>query len=309
MAVVVFGSANVDLSVDVAVLPKRGETVAGSDCRISLGGKGLNQAIAAHNLYRGPVRFIGALGRDYFGEIICSELIRLGLSTDFIRYDSTRPTGTALIHVDQEAHNSITVSGGANLSWTEAFLSEAFFEGVGVGLCQLETPASVTYEVLRRMKSHAAVTILDPAPMPEQSIEYLFPVVDILTPNQTEAEKLLGFELKGVDDAIEGAAELCTQKMLKAVVITLGENGLAYSEGGAPGKWVAPVAVSAVNTVAAGDCFNGALAAAIAEGSSFIEAIQFASTAAALSVAKPGASESMPCRESVDKMMAQARFR
>ena len=128
MAVIVFGSANVDISVDVESLPKLGETKHGSDYRIGLGGKGLNQAVAANRLSKSPVKFIGAVGTDHFGSLVETELTNLGLATCGIRRDSRSPTGLALIHVDGDGNNSITVSGGANLSWTSSQISELTFD-------------------------------------------------------------------------------------------------------------------------------------------------------------------------------------
>ena len=191
MAIVVFGSANVDVSVDVESLPKLGETKHGSDYRIGLGGKGLNQAVAASRLSKAPVKFIGAVGADHFGSLVESELSALGVGTSGIRRDSRSPTGMALIHVDSDGNNSITVSGGANLSWTSPQISELGFEGTVVGLCQLETPLDVTVEVMKKISESGGVTILDPAPIPKDDLEHVFPVVDILTPNQHEAERLL----------------------------------------------------------------------------------------------------------------------
>ena len=208
MAVIVFGSANVDISVGVESLPKLGETKHGSDYRIGLGGKGLNQAVAANRLSKSPVKFIGAVGTDHFGSLVETELTNLGLATCGIRRDSRSPTGLALIHVDGDGNNSITVSGGANLSWTSSQISELTFDESTVGLCQLETPLEVTLEVMKKISKVGGVTILDPAPMPKNDLDHVFTVVDILTPNQHEAERLLEQKICCSEDAIQGAIAL-----------------------------------------------------------------------------------------------------
>ena len=307
MAVVVFGSANVDLSVCVDSLPKLGETKHGSNYHIGPGGKGLNQAVAASRLSKAPVKFIGAVGTDHFGSLVESELSALGVGTSGIRRDSRSPTGIALIHVDSDGNNSITVSGGANLSWTSPQISELTFDGTVVGLCQLETPLDVTVEVMKKISESGGVTILDPAPIPKDDLEHVFPVVDILTPNQYEAERLLNQKIKGSEDAIQGAIVLVKRGGFKAVILTMGEQGVAYSEDGVKGEWLPAFDVTVVDTVAAGDCFNGALAAAMVHGASFRDSILFAMAAAALAVTAPGASSSIPSLPEVKDFLAALR--
>ena len=307
MAVIVFGSANVDISVDVESLPKLGETKHGSDYRIGLGGKGLNQAVAANRLSKSPVKFIGAVGTDHFGSLVETELTNLGLATCGIRRDSRSPTGLALIHVDGDGNNSITVSGGANLSWTSSQISELTFDESTVGLCQLETPLEVTFEVMKKISKVGGVTILDPAPMPKNDLDHVFTVVDILTPNQHEAERLLEQKICCSEDAIQGAIALVKRGGFKAVILTMGEQGVAYSEDGVQGEWLPAFVVDAIDTVAAGDCFNGALAAAIVDGESFRDSVLFAMAAAALSVTRPGASSSIPSLLEVEDFLIALR--
>jgi ribokinase len=307
VAVIVFGSANVDISVDVESLPKLGETKHGSDYRIGLGGKGLNQAVAANRLSKSPVKFIGAVGTDHFGSLVETELTNLGLATCGIRRDSRSPTGLALIHVDGDGNNSITVSGGANLSWTSSQISELTFDESTVGLCQLETPLEVTLEVMKKISKVGGVTILDPAPMPKNDIDHVFTVVDILTPNQHEAERLLEQKICSSEDAIQGAIALVKRGGFKAVILTMGEQGVAYSEDGVQGEWLPAFIVDAIDTVAAGDCFNGALAAAMVDGESFRDSILFAMAAAAMSVTRRGASSSIPSLLEVQDFLARLR--
>jgi ribokinase len=307
VAVIVFGSANVDISVDVESLPKLGETKHGSDYRIGLGGKGLNQAVAANRLSKSPVKFIGAVGTDHFGSLVETELTNLGLATCGIRRDSRSPTGLALIHVDGDGNNSITVSGGANLSWTSSQISELTFDESTVGLCQLETPLEVTLEVMKKISKVGGVTILDPAPMPKNDIDHVFTVVDILTPNQHEAERLLNQKICSSEDAIQGAIALVKRGGFKAVILTMGEQGVAYSEDGVQGEWLPAFIVDAIDTVAAGDCFNGALAAAMVDGASLRDSILFAMAAAAMSVTRRGASSSIPSLLEVQDFLARLR--
>lgn len=294
MAVVVFGSANVDISVGVETLPRLGETKHGSDYRISLGGKGLNQAVAASRLSKFPVKFISAVGTDHFGSLVETGLADLGVATSGLRRDPRSPTGLALIQVDRDGNNSITVSGGANLSWTTADISALTFDGTVVGLCQLETPLDVTFEVMRKISDAGGMTILDPAPIPSKNIDNIFPVVDILTPNQGEAERLLNRRILNAEDAVQSAIALEKKGGFKAVILTMGEQGIAYSEDGVKGEWLPAFAVDAIDTVAAGDCFNGALAASLVGGTRLRNSVLFAMAAAALSVTKTGASESAP---------------
>lgn len=307
MAVIVFGSANVDISVDVESLPKLGETKHGSDYRIGLGGKGLNQAVAANRLSKSPVKFIGAVGTDHFGSLVETELTNLGLATCGIRRDSRSPTGLALIHVDGDGNNSITVSGGANLSWTSSQISELTFDESTVGLCQLETPLEVTLEVMKKISKVGGVTILDPAPMPKNDLDHVFTVVDILTPNQHEAERLLEQKICCSEDAIQGAIALVKRGGFKAVILTMGKQGVAYSEDGVQGEWLPAFIVDAIDTVAAGDCFNGALAAAMVDGASLRDSILFAMAAAAMSVTRRGASSSIPSLLEVQDFLARLR--
>ncbi|MDA9007304.1 ribokinase [Litoricola sp.] len=307
MAVIVFGSANVDISVDVESLPKLGETKHGSDYRIGLGGKGLNQAVAANRLSKSPVKFIGAVGTDHFGSLVETELTNLGLATCGIRRDSRSPTGLALIHVDGDGNNSITVSGGANLSWTSSQISELTFDESTVGLCQLETPLEVTLEVMKKISKVGGVTILDPAPMPKNDLDHVFTVVDILTPNQHEAERLLEQKICCSEDAIQGAIALVKRSDFKAVILTMGKQGVAYSEDGVQGEWLPAFIVDAIDTVAAGDCFNGALAAAMVDGASLRDSILFAMAAAAMSVTRRGASSSIPSLLEVQDFLARLR--
>jgi len=307
VAVIVFGSANVDISVDVESLPKLGETKHGSDYRIGAGGKGLNQSVAASRLSKAPVRFIGAVGADHFGSFVESELATLGVATSDIRRDSGSPTGMALIHVDKDGDNSITVSGGANFSWTSSQISELTFDGTAVGLCQLETPLEETLEVMKKISEAGGVTILDPAPMPKNDLDHVFTVVDILTPNQHEAERLLNQKICSSEDAIQGAIALVKRGGFKAVILTMAEQGVAYSEDGVQGEWLPAFIVDAIDTVAAGDCFNGALAAAMVDGESFRDSILFAMAAAAMSVTRRGASSSIPSLLEVQDFLARLR--
>jgi len=162
----------------------------------------------------------------------------------------------------------------------------------------------VTVEVMEKISDAGGVTILDPTPIPKNDLEHVFTVVDILTPKQYEAERLLNQKIEGSEDAIQGAIVLVKRGGFKAVILTMGEQGVAYSEDGAQGLWLPAFEVEPTDTVAAGDCFNGALAAASTEGSGLRESILFAMAAAALSVTKPGASSSIPSLVEVQEFLA-----
>lgn len=303
MTIAVFGSANIDITATVGDLPAPGATIHATHHQIGLGGKGANQAIAANALYDGEVRFIGAVGTDPFGDMVSDALRHFGIGTKYLSIDKSNPTGLALIHVDATAQNTITVSGGANMAWPESGPGQAVFEGVKIVLFQLETPLVATLSALQQAQAEKCLTILDPAPVPDQDVSLLLQTADIITPNLTEAERLSGRPITGVEDAIRVAAQL-RNTSTGTVIITLGEAGAVYAASTGEHDHVAAPEVTAVDTVAAGDCFNGALAAGIADNMPLGAAVRLAIAASALCVTKAGAAESMPDRATVQRLLA-----
>lgn len=303
-SIVVTGSLNMDFVVRVDELPVAGQTVLGSDFQTIPGGKGANQACAAGRL-AGPgiaVRMVGRVGKDVFADQLKASLSAANVDVSAVHATRSQPTGVALIWVDRRGQNSIVVAGGAN----QALLAremEGFrnaYAGAALALFQLETPLDTVAAAMALARGEGARTILDPAPA--QVLErWMLEQVDLLTPNESEALLLLERPAARVslDDAPSLAAALLALGPT-GVILKLGDQGSYYSDGErsfhAPG-----LAVQAVDSTAAGDVFNGALAVALAEGRSMEEALSFANKSAAISVTRPGAQASIPTRAEVDR--------
>jgi len=300
----VLGSANMDLVFALDRLPREGETLAGGDLALFPGGKGANQAVAAARL-GGDVKMIAAVGADPFGQTLLESLGRAGVDTSRIK-TSVRPTGCACIYVLPGGENSIVISPGANAD-LDSGTALAQLADIAAGdflLAQLETPLETVEAAFAHAAKVGAATMLDPAParaLPRKLLE----CVGILTPNQTEAAVLIGDPALGMgtfDDAERAALRLLALGV-QAVTMKLGAVGSLYS--GVEGMVRAGAfQVTAVDTTAAGDVFNGALAVALAEGASIRDAMRFANAAAAVSVTRPGAQNSAPDAEGVKRMFA-----
>ena len=296
------GSANVDLTVKTSRLPKPGETVSGGELLIAHGGKGANQAVAARRL-GAEVRFTACLGLDAFGDQVAQHLADAGLPQDrFVRVSEAR-TGVALIVVDQSGQNQIAVAPGANRLLTVDRIRnrEADIAWADVLLLQLETPLEVVHWALECARRHRVLTILNPAPfrpIPDENI----PLIDLLTPNETEAQELTGIPVRGVDGALKAGGRL-RSKGFRNVVITLGGEGAFCLGQDGDGEHFKGFAVEVVDTTGAGDAFSGALAYCLATGSTLAEALPFANAAAALACTRRGAQESLPGRSEVDQFL------
>jgi ribokinase len=298
--VLVVGSANVDFTVAAARLPTPGETVTDGTLLVNHGGKGANQAVAARRL-GADVRFVGCVGRDAAGAAIRRALADEGIGVDGLTESAGAATGTALIVVDAAGRNQITVAPGANRALTVADVEAraADFAWADVVACQLEIPLPCVAAALALARRHDAITILNPAPAPSAPLDVL-PLVDYLTPNTGEAARLSGVDVGAPGDAIR-AAQALRAAGARAVIVTLGEDGaLAVGE---ETITVPAFAVTVVDTTAAGDAFNGALAVALAERRPLREALGFASAAAALTCTRRGAQVSLPARADVDALL------
>lgn len=306
--ILVVGSLNCDYVARVARMPAPGETITGSDLQIHPGGKGANQAVAAGRMADASleVRMLGCLGEDAAGAMLLGSLRGAGVEDGAVRRVSDAPTGSALIWVADSGENSIIVIPGANalLSPDDIRAQEPLFWKTRVALHQLETPLETVQASLELGQLRRVVTILDPAPAQPLSPE-LLRSVDLLTPNETEAAMLL--EEKPGPLSAENAyaiAQRLLQRGPRAVIVKLGGNGAVFvnrlQQFHVPG-----LPVKAVDTTAAGDTFNGALGAAIAEGMEMREAVEFANAAAALSVTRHGAQPSVPGREEVEALLAK----
>lgn len=290
--IAVLGSANMDLVAYVARAPRRGETVTGREFRTVPGGKGANQAVAAARA-GATVSMIGAVGADAHGTRLRAALEHSGIETDLLRTVET-PTGTAHIVVDDDGGNSIVVVPGANGTVTSlAPGDEGLIASADALLLQLETPLDGVLAAAGAARRHGVRTVLTPAPAQPLPPE-LLAAVDLLLPNEHEAAALTGIP----DDPHAAARSLLQQ--VPEVVITLGSRGSLYAARGAAPVTVPAQQVTALDTTGAGDTFAGALAVALAEGRSVGTALAWASSAAALSVQRSGASESMPYRKEID---------
>lgn len=306
MSITVFGSLNMDLTAYVATLPRPGVTAHAQNYTIGLGGKGANQAVAAQRLSEQPVRLVAAIGADAFGIRAQELLAGFKVATEQLRIMPEEDTGIALIHVDANAQNTITVVGGANLAWPDKGPDSAVFRATRIALFQLETPLPATLAAMQQARNAGARIILDPAPAPDQTgdaeIQSLLELADIVTPNESEAEILTGLTVADRRGALQ-AAHALRARGAAAVVVKRGAQGLVYVDKDWHEGEISPFKVATVDSVGAGDCFNGALAVALTEGRPFQEALHFAAAAAALSTEKPGAAAAAPDRRQVENLL------
>jgi ribokinase len=299
--ILVIGSANVDFTVQVERLPRVGETVSGGDYRLSYGGKGANQALAAH-MAGAPVFMIAKLGRDLNGESLYQHLTAAGLSAQGLLRDDEAPAGVALIMVDPQGHNLIAVAPGSNRRLSVAdvqALDATAFTG-RILLTQLEIPLETVAYGLRRGLEARMMTILNPAPGRPLS-EDLLALPHIITPNETEASLLSGVAVTDLQTARQ-AGERLLALGCQTVIITLGAQGALLVRRG-EARHFPPFPVTAVDTTAAGDAFNGVLAAALLEGLALEHAIVHANAAGALCVTKRGAQESLATRREIEALL------
>jgi ribokinase len=294
----VVGSANMDLVVRCERFPHPGETIFGSAFAMFPGGKGANQAVCCAKL-GGDVSFLGRMGNDLFCERLSANMKRDGVCLDHLLIDQSEPTGTALITVDSSGQNEIIVASGSNMKLCPGDVLEhrTAFAGAAIVLLQLEIPMETVMQAAVLAKENSAMVVLNPAPacsLPDQ----LFRSIDIITPNETEAGLLTGVAVNDAETAAE-AAEVLLKRGVRSVIVTLGSSGclLVTRERKKlfPARRVQPV-----DTTAAGDAFNGALAYALAEGTSLEDAIPFANSVAAYSVTKFGAQSSMPTKKELE---------
>jgi ribokinase len=301
----VIGSANVDFTVAVSRLPRPGETVSGGTLLVNHGGKGANQAVAARRL-GAEVRLIACVGDDASGRAIRDALASEGIGIAGVLTTASAATGAALIVVDQEGRNQIAVAPGANRALGVEHLGarREDFGWADVVVCQLETPLPTVAWALGEARRRGVPTLLNPAPVPDQAIE-VWSLVDYLTPNESEAERLTGI---GVGDppAAASAGEALRARGVGTAIVTLGAQG-AVAVTSAGTTHVPAFAVTAVDTTAAGDAFNGALAVALAEHRSLAEALRFASGAGALTCTRRGAQASLPTRPDVERLVEGPR--
>lgn len=293
----VLGSINADHVISVAHFVKPGETLTGRDYHIAFGGKGANQAVAAARL-GATVSFIACIGADDIGRNMKQAFAQDGIAVHSVVEIADETTGIAMIQVADSGENSIVISAGANAALDEQIVAQ-FRDDITRAdylLMQLETPLSAVQKAAELAKAHDTFVILNPAPARPLSDEMLA-LVDMITPNETEAEILTGIAVTDEQSAAK-AAQVFHQKGIHTVLITLGSKGVYVSQKEAEkGNIVAGFRVQAVDTTAAGDTFNGALVTSLAEGKTLDDAIRFAHAAAAISVTRKGAQPSIPYRQ------------
>jgi ribokinase len=287
-------------------LPAPGETILGGEFLMNPGGKGANQAVAAARL-GGEVVFVAKVGDDIFGREAVSGFKKEGINIDFIGVDAQLPSGIATIMVDGKGENCIAVASGANnsLSTTDVDLAMDQIDAASVLLMQLETPLETIEYVTSVGHEKGKVVILNPAPAQALS-DALLAKLDVITPNETEAALLTGIKVKTLDDA-KAASAILRKVGVGAVVITLGSQG-AFVDSESFSGLVPVRKVKVIDTTAAGDTFNGALAVAIASGKEMQEAVSFANEAAAISVTRLGAQASAPTLEELNGFREQPKM-
>ncbi|HWQ57791.1 MAG TPA: ribokinase [Clostridia bacterium] len=303
--IVVFGSYVADLTARAPSIPRQGETVLGTGFAIGPGGKGSNQAVAAHRA-GADVTLITKVGNDAFGDAAKAFYEKEGMRTGCI-LSGSEPTGCALIMVDERtAQNAIVVVSGACGAITQEDVEScrSVVESADIVLLQLETNADALFRVIDIAAAAGAMIVLNPAPAGRIPREYM-KKLDVVTPNETEAELITGLPMKTAGDAPAAAAKLM-EMGAKAALITLGENGV-YATDGARGEWIGRIEVKAVDTTGAGDAFNGAFAAALAEGMDLFAAAKYGNAAGALSVTKRGTAPAMPYKGEIDDLFYRFR--
>jgi ribokinase len=301
--IVVVGSSNTDMIIKVPRIPRPGETVLGGQFSMAAGGKGANQAVAAARA-GGKVLLIARVGEDLFGEEAIQSFERDTIDVHCITRDEEAPSGIALIFVGEGGENSIAVAPGANTNLTPAYVDRFSrqISEAGTLLIQLETPLETVLRATEIAAASGRRIILNPAPARQVPVD-LLQRVSILTPNETEAEVLTGIPITDNKSATEAASHLFDQGV-GVVIITLGARG-ALVAAREKREWVPGFHVKALDTTAAGDVFNGALAVALSENESLADAVRFAHAAAAISVTRLGAQPSIPHRREIDEFLTR----
>ncbi|HFK5776427.1 TPA: ribokinase [Enterobacter ludwigii] len=300
---VVLGSINADHILNLESFPTPGETVTGNQYQVAFGGKGANQAVAAGRS-GAKIAFIACTGDDDTGERVRKQLASDNIDIAPVSVVEGESTGVALIFVNAEGENVIGIHAGANAALTTERVNaqREIIANAEALLVQLESPVESVLAAAEIAHQNHTTVVLNPAPARVLSDE-LLALVDIITPNETEAEKLTGVRVENDDDAAR-AAKVLHDKGIGTVIITLGSRGVWASVNG-EGRRVPGFKVKAIDTIAAGDTFNGALVTALLEGKRMDDAIRFAHAAAAIAVTRKGAQPSVPWRKEIDEFLSQ----
>ncbi|MDR1552748.1 MAG: ribokinase [Prevotellaceae bacterium] len=296
--ILVVGSSNTDMVIKTEHLPRPGETVIGGTFFMNPGGKGANQAVTVARL-GGQAIFICKTGSDVFGHQAHQLFEEEGIDTSYILFDSKNPSGVALITVDANAENCIVVASGSNANLLREDVAKAkeVIDEADIILMQLEIPMETVEFVAKIANEKNKKVILNPAPAQPLSAE-LISNLYIITPNETESEMISGITITDDESAFEAAKKIADMGV-DNVIITMGDRG-ALVHNKTTSKIIDAYKVKAIDTTAAGDVFNGALAVALAENRSIVDAVRFACKTAAISVTRAGAQSSVPYRNEVD---------
>lgn len=296
----IIGSINTDMVAMTKNLPAPGETVMGGEFMMTAGGKGANQAVSAARL-GGEVTMVGRLGEDIFGDQSIERLKHENINCDFIGRDSIAASGVALISVDDKGENHIVVAPGANnqLDKTKVKTALDSMPDNAIILLQLEIPLETVAHIIETIRGSSRRVILDPAPAPSTALpDNFLNGLYLITPNETEATKLSGIEVQD-DRSAEAAARKLLATGVNNVAITMGAKGVVLVQQDGV-KFIKSPKVTAIDSTAAGDCFNGALAVSIANDLSLEQSVERACRAASISVTRKGAQDSMPSNSEVD---------
>ena len=301
--IIVAGSSNIDMTAYVKTLPRPGETIGNGRFLQANGGKGANQAVAAARL-GGDVVFLTCVGDDMQGRMLKEVFASDGIHTEYMKFSATSPTGTALIFVADDGENCIAVAPGANgelLPEDIDAAADAFSQASWL-LLQLEVPLKTVFHAVDVAYEKGIKVILNPAPIsgtiPQEVLRKLW----LITPNETEAEKLTGIKIDSAEDAYRASEALLAQGV-QNVIVTLGSSGSVICNASSH-EFVPARKVEAVDTVGAGDVYNGALVTALSEGKSLPDAALFATLASSIAVTRPGAQTGVPHRPEVDALLA-----
>lgn len=297
--IAVIGSTNIDFVTHVERFPHPGETLHVHSSTTGLGGKGANQAVAVARLGQ-DVALAGWTGTDMLAEMARTTLHDAGVNARWLLADPQAGTGRAFITINHAGENQILVDGGANMAHGAEACSHLapVLDNAAVVMMQMEMDAELVQAVARQARDRNILVVLDPAPVPATGLpDALFALADILTPNENETRELTG--ILPVDEATAlHAARILHERGTHTAIIKLGHRGVVYSTATTRG-FVPPFAVRAIDTVAAGDCFNAGLATALARGATLGEAVRYAAACGALATTRAGAAEAAPTADEV----------
>ena len=297
--ILIIGSLNMDVVVDMERMPVVGQTVIGNRYWSNEGGKGANQCCAVAKL-GGSITMLGCVGKDDYGIQLIENLKKVGVNTEHIK-KVEELTGTAFIFTDSDANNSIVTIAGANQYCDIDYIKEKkeLIQECDYLMVQLEIPEAAVYHAIELAYEAGKTIIFNPAPAPKKLQDTILHKIDFLTPNETELASISGEKVESMEEIVCAGSKL-VERGIKNVIVTAGEQGAIWIDQNGY-ELVKGFPVNAVDTTAAGDCFNGALAVALASGQPILEAIYKANLAASISVGRKGAQMSLPYKEELEQ--------